>query len=133
MDLGAVLPVVGEEEPFMDSDPYAAPAMGTRKRQRQVHPGLALGASFLPFCGTSLWIVGQTASLSSPLAELCSAMQGASDGGSGGTGTYGTLSQYQLLEESAPEATAQAPSITDSMSHSSLAFIQCVGVGYLLG
>ena len=50
----------------------------------------------------------------------------ASQGGTGGTGTFGTLSQYQLLEESAPDAGAAPPPalITDSMSPSSLAFIQ---------
>lgn len=33
-----MLPAVGEEEPYLDSDPYAAPALGggSRKRTRQV-------------------------------------------------------------------------------------------------
>ena len=37
-DLGAMLPAVGEEEPYLDSDPYAAPPLGggSRKRTRQV-------------------------------------------------------------------------------------------------
>lgn len=118
--LGLLLPVVEEDAEFHGDAELGAGASRC-KRQR-----LVSWQEWQLITAASHNLL--TASLLAPQQGTAGTDNGDGVGAAGGSGTFGTLSQFQLLEESGP-GTQALLGPTDAMSHSTLALIGWVAVG----